>query len=608
MDAHLCSTLAAAEPLTAFSAALVAILTGAGLAALLAQRLRLPTIPAYLLTGVVLGPSALNVIGRAERLHGGSTGALDDVADLAVVLLMFGIGLHLDIAGLRKGVAPMLFAAGISTILSTALLWPSAMLLGAPGPAALILAMAGALSSTAVVLRLLQERRELHRQHGRVSLAILLVQDLLVPAMLIAVPLLAPRTHAGHAAATPSTNMFTRAGLTVLAIIGIIILGRNALPLVLNVASRCGARSMEVLTILSLAFAMGAAGVTQVLGLSPALGAFLGGFLLSATPFRHALAGQIGTLRDVALAIFFTVVGMRLDLNAAGNHLPEILLGLAALLLLKGIALTAGIWLVGSTLRISITAALALAGGGEFALVIFNVAEDAQAISPSLATTATTIIVLSMLLIAPSMTLARIIASRWRLAAVPPWGKRATALQNTHTGLDPSEQPRRHVIIAGYGLVGRAVADRLINAGDRITVIEMNMQTVQRQQRLGRAFVFGDVSDPAVLDSAGLLEADALILTIPDEHAVAAACTTARAHRPDIFIVARASYMSRGVLARSLGANAVVVEEMVTAEAMEKIVERELQTRAGAVPATPAPSPQAIAPHPAPPGTPSPLP
>ena len=469
--------------------------------------------------------------------------------------------------------------------------------------------MAGALSSTAVVLRLLQERRELHRQHGRVALAILLVQDMVVPAMLIVVPLLAPQSATDAALDTsPSSNMFVRAGLTVVAILGIVVLGRYALPLVLDFASKCGARSMEVLTILSLAFAMGAASITQLLGLSPALGAFLGGFLLSGTLFRHALAGQIGTLRDVALAIFFTVIGMRLDLAAAADHLPTILLGLAGLIVLKTIALTLSIWFVGSTLRIALTVALALAGGGEFALVIFNVAEDAGALPKTLTTTATTIIVLSMLLIAPSMAFARMIASKWRLAAVPPWGKRATALLDTHAHDDPNAHPLRHVIVAGFGLVGRAVSDRLINAGDRVTVIEMNMQTVQRQQRLGRAFVFGDVSDPAVLESAGLLEADALILTIPDEHAVAAACTTARALRPDLFIVARASYMSRGVLAKSLGANAVVVEEIVTAEAMEKIVEHELQVRAGEVPVTPAPSPQASAPHPTPPDSPSPQP
>ncbi len=606
--AHL--TLAAStEPLTAFTAALVAILAGAGLVALCAQRLRLPTIPAYLLTGVAVGPSALNLIARAEDQHGGSAGAVNDIADLAVVLLMFGIGLHLDLGALRRGIGPMLIAAGVSTFLSAALLWPIAMLLGASAPTALVLAMAGALSSTAIVLRLLQERRELHRQHGRVALAILLVQDIAVAPMLIAVPLLAPIGAHGtetNALANTSTDILSRAGTTVLALAGLVLLGRFVLPRLLNIASRCGSRSMEVLTILSLAFAMFAAGVTQVLGLSPALGAFLGGFLLSATPFRHALAGQIGTLRDVALAVFFTAVGMRLDLNTAMDHLPEIILGTTALILIKTFSIGACIWMVGSTLRVALLAALALAGGGEFAIVILGVADSAGAVTPDVSSTATTIIVISMLLITPGMALARIIATKWRLAMVPPWGKRSQVHAHSHE--DDSTNPSRHVIVAGYGLVGRAVSDRLTATGDTVTVIEMNMQTVHRQQRMGRAFVFGDVSDPAVLESAGLLVADALVLTIPDEHAVARACTTARALRPDLFIVARASYMSRGVLAKSLGASAVVVEEMVTAEAMEKIVEEELASRdAGKPPqATQALSSQASAPHPAPPDTPSP--
>ena len=605
--------LAAGEPLSAFTAALIAILAGAGLVALAAQRLRLPTIPAYLLTGVVLGPSMLDVIGQAERVHGGSISEIKSIADLAIVLLMFGIGLHLDLTALRRGLGPMIVAAVASTALSTLLLWPVAGLLGVGTAAALVLAMAGALSSTAVVLRLLQERRELNRQHGRVSFAILIVQDLAVPPMLILVPLLAPvAAAAGDADGTKAqVNPFARAGLTVLAIIAIVIAGRILLPRMLDLAARCGARSMEVLTILSLAFALGAAGVTQLLGLSPALGAFLGGFLLSATPFRHALAGQIGTLRDVALAIFFTAVGMRLDLQAAFENLPQILLGVMALLTIKLISIGGCIWLVGSTLRIALTAGLALAAGGEFALVIFQVGEEAGVLEPSVTARGTTIILVTMLLIAPSMALARMISARWRLAMVPAWGRRNHAAHD-HAEGDQTE-PLRHVIVAGYGLVGRAVSDRLINAGDRVTVIEMNMQTVQRQQRLGRSFVFGDASDPAVLESAGILEADALVLTIPDEHAVARACTTARALRPNLFIVARASYMSRGVLAKSLGANAVVVEEIVTAEAMETIVERELQTREGVVPlspdeddATPAPEPQASAPHPAPPDTPSP--
>ena len=577
------SLAAGTEPVSGFVLALLAILLASGLVALLTQRLGLQMVPVYLITGVLIGPGALSLVGSPDEVS--------QISELAIVLLMFGIGMHLELTSMRAGLERTLIAATISVVVSVILLTPLAMLTGLSLKAAFAVAMALSLSSTAVVLRLMQQRRELTSMSGRVSLIILVVQDILVIPMLIAIPLLAALGGAAETSdgsAEDGGSALLASGKAALGVLAIVIVGRVLLPRLLAMAARSKHAATETVMILSLGFAIGAAVATQVVGLSSALGAFLAGFLLNATPFRLTISGQVGTIRDVFLAVFFTAVGMRLVPSELLGDLPAILGLSVAAIVLKAAVIALSCWAMGTSGRLAVYVGLALASAGEFGLVLLGVAASTPVplIDASTLSRWTAVTVVSMLAIPFLMQLGRHMGERSpALARVAPWVRTSTLLEPTERPTSGCEDVKegqsgkaetRHVVVAGFGVVGRAVCEQLATTDVSVTVIEMNPGTVKTQTKLGRSFIYGDVSDAEVMTAAGVLKASAFVLTIPDEQAVLRACRTARALNPDVFIVARTNYMSRGLAASSEGANEAIVEELVTAEAMRQTVEKYL--------------------------------
>lgn len=561
---------------------LLIILAAAGVVAVAMHRLRLAIIPAYLLTGALIGPGGLGFVNSAERVQ--------TIADLAIILLLFGIGLHMDISVLRSSMTRLLLSGASAIVLCTLAIWPLALLLGVSAPSALTIAIALAMSSTAVVLRIIQDRRQLSQPDGRLSFAILIFQDMASVVALLMLPPLARwngRAHFSEASAAigtslPQSQHFLLSGVLAVSSIAFIILaGRYILPKLLFEAAR--QKSSESMTVVSIAAALGAAGLTQMVGLSPALGAFLGGFLLSSTPFRHQLAGQVATIRDLFSAVFFTAIGMSLGLDIVFTSLPVVIIGALLLLVVKAIMIGLSCWLAGNSGNLSIKVGLMLAQAGEFSIVVLSAAALVTGDGPALVDSKTMGIVISMIVLTLIATPAVIngamaLDARLKPIPAPPWGPQSRRAEGAaQAGAAATGEPslrRRTVIVAGFGLVGRVVADNLTMNGAQVTIVEMNPATVKTQTRLGRNIVFGDVSDPEVLESAGVHEADALILTIPDEERVLRACHVARQANHSIFIVARTSYVSKGMLATNLGANEVVIEELATAESMERMIAR----------------------------------
>ena len=562
---------------------LVVILAAAGTVAVIASRLRMATVPAYLITGVLIGPGALGLVHDPEEVQ--------SIGSLAIVLLMFGIGLHFDLTALRGALRQMLGGALGSILVTIAVLWPLLLALGIQAPAALVVAMALSLSSTAVVMRIFQQKRWMQRVSGRLSLAILVVQDLAVIAMLILLPPIA--RWAGVRGGTIDDDAGDSMGVVVEVLLegmiamggigGLLIFGRVALPWLLRLAS--GSGGTEVLMVVSVAFAIGAAALTTVVGLSPELGAFLGGFLLSSTPFRHHLSGQIGTIRDLFIAIFFTVLGMRLEVHTLLEHFAVILGSVVALLVIKTVVIGASCWIIGATAGVGAKVGLSLSQAGEFGLVVLIVAAtlsdaDSQLIEPVIIEQVIAVIILSLIVTPILIDLGDRLVATGALTKTAPWirgGAMVDADQRKIVDDAPADAHRPHVIVAGFGVVGRAVCDRLSLTDATVTVVDLNVETVRRQRTLGRSMVFGDVSDPEVLESAGIHHAEALVLTIPDENAVLRACRVAKRMHPDVFIIARTNFLSRAMVAHNLGANETVVEEMATAEKMDQLVVRVLE-------------------------------
>ncbi|MEC9374381.1 MAG: cation:proton antiporter [Planctomycetota bacterium] len=555
---------------------LLVILATAGLVAAVLQRLRMAVAPAYLIAGAFIGPNALGFVRSGENIEA--------ISSLAIILLLFGIGLHMHLPAL-KGSFRALITAGVgAVVLTIAALWPLSMLFGLSAPTGLAVSMALSLSSTAVVLRILGQQREMSTPYGRLAFAILVIQDLLVLGMLAAFPLLSGWAGLNAEDAEPVSPLQVTADalLRIGGVSLLIIAGRLILPRLLTEAAR--SRSSEVMMVLSIATAIGAAVATKALGFSPELGAFLAGFLLSGTPFKHQIAGQVGPLRDLFIAVFFTTVGMLLVPATLLEFWWVILLATLALMLVKSIAIGATCWAVGATGSASLAAGMALSQAGEFSLVLVDVAADNGLVGPDVAGKVVAVVVLSLVATPSTLTMGKRLAGRLRDAPLAPWVKSSKLRESEPDAPDgaiPKEERRqiRKVIVAGFGPVGRAVVDKLREAGVSVTIIELNPATVKTQAKLGREIVFGDVSNAEVLESAHVQDADAVILTIPDDAAVLAACKTIRTLAPDVFIAARTDFLSRGMLATGFGADLVTVDEIATAEVMQREVLKKLSER-----------------------------
>lgn len=536
---------------------LVILATAAGVSMVVA-RLRIAPIAGYLIAGAIFGPNAFGVISDSASIA--------SISQIAIVLLMFGIGLHLDPSDLRRGMLPTLGIGVISTLITVALGTPIAMAFSLPFPAAVAVASAIAMSSTAVVLRTLQQRRQLRHVHGQIAFGTLIAQDMAVVIVLAMIPVLAGIGAAGTAdeGGFDLVAMLGRAGLAVGAIALMVLFGIKVLPRLVAEATRDS--GSELLLVLSAAIGLGAAVLTAYLDLSPELGAFLAGFLLAGTPVRFQLSGQIGPMRDLFMAVFFTAVGLTLDIGAAAASWWVVILALALTAAVKTLSIGVSAWVLGASPAMALASGVILFQAGEFTLVVLGVAAASGLFGEQVGTVESVLIAvvfLSLLLTPPVMARAEQWGAKlsgWRLA---PWLRRSPFTSRAH----PAEGGR-FAVVAGYGPVGRAVADRFEHQGVHVTIIELNRKTVDRQRQLGRRIIYGDVTNPEVLVSADVGHAEAVVITVPDDDVMLRACRTIRSMNPQAFIAARTNYLSKAFLARELGANHVIVEELATAEAM----------------------------------------
>ncbi|MFN0012722.1 MAG: cation:proton antiporter [Phycisphaerales bacterium] len=582
---------------------ILVVLAAAALATLGLRRLKLGSIPAYLLVGAVIGPFALGLVRDGANIDG--------IKSLAIILLMFTIGLHLDLSSVGGGLLSILGVGVVSTIGVVLACWPIGVLMGLSAPAALAVAMAMSMSSTAVVLRLIQQRRETHRLHGRLCVGIAITQDLLSLAMLAAMPLLAtwagvePKPGANamglaslikEPATTLGGPLFGTIAVGASAVAGVVLLiflGHQLLPRLLHEAAKD--HSGEATLVLSAAVALGAAVLAAFLGFSPELGAFMAGFLLASTPFRYHLAGQLSPMRDLFMAVFFTAVGLKLNFNDALHSWWIVLLGVPLLIAIKAGLIGLSVWGAGATAGVAGRTGLLLAQSGEFTIVILGVA-SLQGVIAGPAETVPIAITVATLLATPALANWGIRLQR-PLAKIPPARfLTRSALREAEAAMgaltDPAELAeagagagppkvrevsaavpvQRRVIVAGFGVIGRAVADRLEISGVPFTIVELNSTTVDTQRRLNRNVIYGDIGSPEVLESAGIHDAEAVFLTVPDDDAIMRACQQIRRLAPHVFIVARTSYLSTAFAVQGAGADEVTIGEVAIAEDMARRV------------------------------------
>lgn len=525
---------------------LVLFLATAGIVAPLFKRLKFNPILGFLIAGVILGPFGLGSLTHAiPWLDYVTVDNPDEIAQLAefgVVFLLFMIGLELSWERLRL-MRKLVFGLGALQMVGCSLaLGAVAWLLGQPPVAALAIGAALTLSSTAIAVPVLVERKRLHAEGGRATFSVLLFQDLAVAPILITLAIL------GRGDGTFGVRDLVALGPAVVGLGAIVLFGRLALrPMMRSVAK---AKSEEMFMAACLLVIIGAGLVASLSGLSMALGAFVAGILLAETEYRHEVEVKIEPFKGLLLSLFFVSLGIRLDLSLLVAS-PGLVLGVAiGLLVVKGVMILGLGRLFGLSNRAAIEAALTLAAGGEFAFVILDNAMAASVVSDQVGQAVLVAATLTMFLI-PLLS-----GIGGRLA------KRAAAPVNEAPDLVglQSEEPAGRVLVVGYGRVGRLVGDMLDRHDLPWIAIDRDPSFVQQGRRAGHRVYFGDASRVELLERCGLDHARAVVVTMDSPEAAEAVVATARGHRPDLTIVARARDARHAARLYELGATDAVPE------------------------------------------------
>ncbi|MBI1405386.1 MAG: potassium transporter TrkA [Caulobacter sp.] len=524
----------------------VLFLATAGIVVPLFRRWNISPILGFLGAGVVLGPFGLGAqADQIPWLRAVTVDSPEDISQLAefgVVFLLFMIGLELSWERLRLLRRYVFGLGGLQVALSCTVIAGAAMLLGQPAPAAAAIGAALALSSTAIVMPLLAEKKRQHSQAGRATFAILLFQDLAVAPILITLAVLGRRGEGAFAARDLLAFAPAAVGLLILVVAGRLLLR----PMLRSVAK---AKSEELFMAASLLVVIGAGLLAALTGLSMALGAFVAGLLLAETEYRHEVERTIEPFKGLLLGLFFVSVGIGLDLSRLFAE-PLTILGVTAgLIALTGSVVYGLSRLFGLTSKVSLEAALLLAAGGEFAFVILGSAMETGVVSRDIGQTLLVAVTLSMFFIPLLATIGA------RLGGRP--GAQPDALPVEPGGGEAAEPS---VIVIGYGRVGQLVSDMLSRHDLPWVAIDRDPKLVETGRRSGGRIFFGDASRTDFLRLCGLETARALVITMDNPDGTEAVVATAREMRADLTIVARARDARHASRLYELGASDAVPE------------------------------------------------
>ncbi len=506
---------------------------------LIAHRLRQSVIVGYLLAGVAIGPFTPGFIGDSEDIAA--------LAEVGIIFLMFALGIEFSLKELArvKGVAiigttaqvALTMAAGVG--LGAALGWPLTQGLFFGGIIAI--------SSTMVILKTLLDRGEVASAHGRVLLGMLIVQDLAVVVLVVLLPRLA------EGAGALDDLAFTL--LRAVAFIGAtLFLGARVVPRLLARVERLGSPELFLLTAVVLA--LGTAAISALLGLSPALGAFMGGLMLTESEFDHRVVAEVVPMRNLFATLFFVSVGMLIDPAFIARNLPAVL-GLALFIIAAKVLIAAAVILpfrLGG--KTTVFASLGLMQIGEFSYVLARAGREAGAIPDALN---------SLILTSSLVTIVLTPAAFWIAPRVDlllgrlPLARRAFAARAVV--MADEDDLDGHAIVVGYGRVGRQVVAGLRDTGVTVAVIETDLHLVQELGRAGFPAIYGDASYRSILDAAHPERARLVVVALPDAGGTRAVVRNARRANPDAPILARVAREEEDDVLRRAGATAVVAPE-----------------------------------------------
>ena len=518
---------------------------------LVCLRFRLPSIVGFLLTGVLCGPSALGLIPTPE--------AVDTMADVGVAFLMFSIGMELSGKELVRLKKPLFLGGSMQVLLTMAFVfvltfWWCGPRLG------IVYGCMVTLSSTAIVLSLLQQKALVESPQGQVCLAVLIFQDLAIVPMVLIFPLLSGGLE------LDTNSMLLAAGKGVLVIGGILLFGKYLLHrLMFSVVST---RSRELMLMTTLGLCLAVALITSWLGLSLALGAFLAGLMMAESEYSLNTLESIMPFKEVFSSIFFISVGMLLDVRFFLTHLPVIALCAAAIIAAKILMVAPAVRILRYSMRTAILAAFSLAQVGEFSFVLAKSALGLELISNDsyqifLAASILTM-VLTPLLIGVAPRVAGTVLKRSDVQNAEAAADDGMEQHEENSGIiRDGRQLRDHLIIIGFGIGGKIMAHGAKRCGIPYIISEMNPDTVERY-RSTEPIRHGDASFPLVLEHLGAATARALAILTSDPAGSRAIIANARAMNPSLHIIVRTRFLGNLDSYKEVGANEVIPEEFET--------------------------------------------
>ena len=517
---------------------ILVLLISSVLAVALFRRLRLPAMLAYFLVGMALGPHTFGLLPDTE--------ASREFAEFGIVFLMFSIGLEFSLPQLYAMRKKVLGLGGAQVFLTLAVVMTVGKLAGLDWPAAFVIGAALAMSSTAIVSKILAERVDLNSRHGRLSIGVLLFQDIAVVPVLVLIPAL------GLAGA----NLTDVLGMALLKAAGMLLflftIGKWLINPWFNVVAGQRSRELFVMNVLMVTLLLAFA--TKSAGLSYALGAFIAGMLISETKFRYQVESDIAPFRDILLGLFFISVGMLLNLQQIAANLGVVLLILLAFVLLKAAIVSLVIRLMQYEAGVAIRTGLILAQAGEFSFVILALGVEQHLVSGPALQLVLAAALLSMVL-APFM-----IQFNGRITRKLVSSYSRNSGQIVQDIDDASKHLHNHVIICGYGRSGQYLGRFLQEESIPFVALDIDPSRVLEAAAAGENVMFGDAARRVVLEAAGAARAKALIISYADNRAAMKILHIVQEKYPQLPVIVRTVDDSNMEALREAGATEVVPE------------------------------------------------
>ncbi len=545
--------LAAGEsPITPFFGLLAMVLVMSVLAALVLTKAKQSLLVGYFVVGVVIANSGLLWVVGADK----DDPVIGMLGELGVILLMFTLGIEFSLGELRHLWRIAVFGGGLQVLVTGLLAGFGAKWAGLPGPECAVIAVAVALSSTAVAMKSFQELGQPNNPGARAALGVALFQDILVILFILVLPAIY-----GTGEGSLAGGIGLALGKGILFLAAVLLFGKYVNEPLLNLVARTRSRELFTLTVIALCAAVALVG--ERLNLSLSLGAFAAGLVVSESIYSHRILSDILPFKDLFLTIFFVSVGLMIDLGALMERWVFVLVGTVVILVVKGSIVLGVTRLLRLPLRPALLSAAALASTGEFSLVLLKKAGGFRDLDPGV----------EQLLLACTAVSMGLVPSLMRGAT--PFGKWLEAKGRGHrlptgVGLEhgiSTDQISDHAVICGFGPVGRALNESLRRCGVETLVLELNSETVRELKADKQPVLFADATHPEALDLAGIKRARMVAFTFPAVEATLAALPLVRERNPEVCVFARAKFPNEVEQLKARGVN-VIHDECESAGAM----------------------------------------